>query len=97
VVARRLDSAHHLGDESDRRVVEHVPDLGREDARPGVERSLARRVADERPHDPQAMAGRALDLVALLGEQAVDGRADRPVAEESYGNVNRLHSCPRGA
>jgi hypothetical protein len=34
------------------------------------------------------VSGRALDLVALLGEQAVDSGAHRPVAEEGYGNVN---------
>jgi hypothetical protein len=28
------------------------------------------------------VAGRALDLVALLGEQAMDGGADGPIAEE---------------
>ena len=63
----------------------------------GVEAPLARRVADERPDDPEPVPRGSLDLVALLGEQAVDGRADRPVAEERYGDVNRLHSRPRGA
>ena len=97
MVAGRLDPAHHLRHETDRRVVEHVANVGREHARAGVEPALARGVADERPDDPEPMARGSLDLVALLGEQAVDGSADRPVAEERYGNVNRLHSRPRGA
>ena len=97
MVAGRLDPAHHLRHETDRRVVEHVANIGREHARACVEPALAGEVADERPDDPEPVARGSLDLVALLGEQAVDGCADRPVAEERYGNVNRLHSRPRGA
>ena len=97
MVAGRLHPAHHLRHEADRRVVEHLADVGREHARAGVEPAPARRVADERTDDPEPMARGSLDLVALLGEQPMDGSADRSVAEERYGNVNRLHSRPRGA
>ena len=63
----------------------------------GLEPPLLLRVADERADDAQAVAGRSLDLLALLLEQAMDRGADRPVAEEGYGNVNGRHSRPRGA
>jgi hypothetical protein len=76
---------------------EHVRGVGREHAGAWIEGALARGVADRGPDDPEPVACGALDLVALLCEQAVDGRADGPVAEERYGNVNGLHSCPRVA
>ena len=59
--------------------------------------ALLRRVANERANDPEAVPGRSLDLLALLLEQAMHRRADGPVAEEGYGNVNGRHSCPRAA
>jgi hypothetical protein len=38
--------------------------------------------------DAQPVAGRALDLVAALGQHPVDRGADRSVTEESYAYVN---------
>ena len=94
---RRLEPAHHLGDEADRRVAEDVRGIGREDAWRRGERALLLGLPHERAHDPEPVAGRALDLVGLVRQQPVDGRPDGPVAEQCYGNVNRRHSCPRAA
>jgi hypothetical protein len=97
VGAGRLDAAHHLRDDRDRLVPEDVCRVGRQHSGGGLEPALLRRVADERADDAQAVPGRSLDLLTLLLEQAVDRGADRPVAEECYGNVNGRHSRPRGA
>ena len=80
--SRGLEPAHHLGDDADRRVVADLRGVGRQHARLRVEARSLVEVAHERPHDAQPVPGRALDVVGVLGEQPVDGRADRPVAEE---------------
>ena len=79
----RLEPAHHLGDDADRRVVAHGCELGRQDVGSRVEAALECRVADERAHDAQPVPGRALDVVRVLDEQPVDRGADRPVAEKA--------------
>ena len=48
-------------------------------------------IADERLHDPQPVAGRALDVVAALDQHAVDGGADGAVAEQRDGDVDGGH------
>ncbi len=88
VLAGRVDAAHHLGDDRDRRVVEHVGDVGREHVVRDREAARLVGVADERLDDAQPVAGRALDVVRLLDQQAVDRGADGAVAEQCYGNVN---------
>ena len=67
VAAGRLEPAHHLGHERDRVVAHDLGEVGREDAVGGREVALAAGVANERLHDAQPVAGRALDLVAALG------------------------------
>jgi len=70
-------------------VVEDRAEVGGEDAlRRGV-RAFAARVADERLNDPKPVARGALDLAAALPQQPVDRRADRAVAEEGDGDVDR--------
>ena len=88
VAARRLEPAHHLRDDVDRRVVADRREVGRQHAVGGRERPLLVRVANERANDAQPVAGRALDLVAALGEHAADRRADGAVAEECDADVN---------
>ena len=51
-----------------------------------------RGVANERAHDPQAEPGRPLDVFRVLGEEPVDGGADRPVAEEADADLDRRPS-----
>ena len=51
-------------------------------------------VADERLDDAQPVAGRALDVVRLLVQQAVDRGADGAVAEQCDRDVNRRHGPP---
>ena len=65
-----------------------VLDVGREHA--AVDREAARlvRSADERLHDAQPVAGRALDVVGLLVQQPVDRGADGAVAEQGDRDVN---------
>jgi hypothetical protein len=81
--AGRLDPAHHLRDDADRRIVAQLSELGRQNACARIEAALLRGVADERPHDAQPVAGRALDVVRVLDQQPVDRGADRPVSEEA--------------
>ena len=94
VLAGRLDAAHHLADDRDLRVVEDLADVRREHTRRSGEAPLLVGRADERLHEAQPVAGRALDVVGLLVQQAVDGGADRAVAEEGDGDVNRRHGPP---
>ena len=91
VAAGRLEAAHHLGDERDRAVVADLGEVRRDDAVGGREVAFAVGVADERLHDAQPVAGRALDLVAALREHAVDRGTDGAVAEQRDGNVDRSH------
>jgi len=88
VAAGGLDPAHHLGHERDRRVVADLGGIGRQHARLGREPALLPGVAHERPHDPQSVPRRPLDVARALAQQPVDRRADSPVAEQCYGNVN---------
>ena len=88
---RRLEPAHHLGDDGDRVVVADRGEVGRQHAVGRREGALPLRVADERAHEPEPVPGRALDVVAALVEQAVDRGADRPVAEQRYRDVDRAH------
>ena len=83
VVARRVDAAHHLRDDGDRRVVADRGEVGRQDAGAGAKPRSFAGVANERAHDAQPVAGRALDVLRVLGEEPVDSRADRSVAEEA--------------
>ncbi len=45
-------------------------------------------IANERANDAQPVAGRALDLVAALGQHAADRRADGAVSQEGNAYVN---------
>ena len=59
----------------------------------GSARSLAGSRTSART-TPEPVAGRALDVVGVLVEQPVDGRADGAVAQQGYGNVNcRRHAA----
>ena len=91
VAAGRLEATHHLGHERDRVVFEDLGEVRGEDAVRRVEAAVLAGVADERLHDPQPVAGRALDVVAALDEHAVDRGADGAVAEERDGNVDGGH------
>ncbi len=81
VASGRVDSAHHLGHDLDRRVVEDRPEVVGEHARLGRERPLLGGVAHEGPRDAQPMPGRALDLVCRILEQPMHGGADGAVSE----------------
>jgi hypothetical protein len=82
VLEGRLDSTHDFGDERDRWVMCDVLECGRQGDLAGRKSSLAFGIADERADDLEAVAGRALDVVAVLVQQAVDGGADRSVTEQ---------------
>ena len=88
VSACRIEPAHHLRDDaidgSSRTAAKSVvrtPSVGRE-------RPLLVRVANEGADDPQPVAGRPLDLVGALDEQAVDRGADGAVPEKGDADVN---------
>ena len=81
VAAGWLDSAHHLGDERDRVVLQDRPKVGREDSVAGRVVTLLVRVTDKRARDSQPVAGSPLDLVGALYQEPVDGRTDRAVTE----------------
>ena len=91
VAAGRLDPAHHLGDERDAIVLQDRPEIRRQDPVGRGEVALLLEVADERARHPQPVSRRALDLLAVLDEEAVDRCADGPVAEERDGDVDRWH------
>ena len=88
VAARRLQSAHHLRHNVDGGVVANRREVGRQDAVVGGKAPLLRGIANERANDAQPVAGRALDLVAALGQHAADRRADGAVSQESNAYVN---------
>ena len=82
IAERRLDAAHHLGHDLDRRVVADVLEaVGEQAGRRAL--ALARGVAHERAHDAHGPAGHALDDVRALAQQPVDRRADGAVAEQA--------------
>jgi hypothetical protein len=82
VADRRLDAAHDLGDDRDRRVVADVLEAAREQSRRRT-RALAPGIAHERAHDAHGTAGDALDDVCALAQQPVDRRADGAVSEQA--------------
>ena len=82
VPERRLDAAHDLGHDLDRRVVADVLEAIREQSRSGA-LALPRGVADECPHNPHGSARDTLDDVRALAQQAVDGGADGAVSEQA--------------
>jgi hypothetical protein len=57
-------------------------------------RTLLSGIADERLHHAQAVTGGPLDVVGRLGEETVDGCADRPVPEQGDVRVNRQVPAP---
>ncbi len=82
VAERRLDAAHDLGDDLDRRVVADLLEaVGQQPGRRAL--ALAARVAHERAHDAHRPAGDALDDVCALAQQPVDRRADGAVSEQA--------------
>ena len=83
VAARGLDPAHDFRDDTDRGVVPDRRRVGGQDAGLGAELAFLLDVAHEGAHDPQPMPGCALDVVRVLDEEPVDGRADGSVAEEA--------------
>ena len=91
VVARRLEPAHHLGDDRDLRVVADLGEVGRRRRRSVA--AIAFRVADERLHDSQPVPGRPLDVRRLLAQQPIDRGTDRPVPEQRNRNVYRRHAA----
>ena len=92
---RRIDAAHHLGDDGDRRVVRDLAEVrGEHPARRRVI-TLLPGVADQRLDDAQPVPGRALDVVRRVGEEPVDRRADGAIAEQRNRYVNRRHEPPR--
>ena len=88
VAGRRVESAHHLGDDLDRRVVADLGEVGGEDRAVGQPAARPLRVAHERLDDAQPVTGGTLDVVGILGQQPVHGRADGAVAEQGDGDVN---------
>jgi len=88
VSACRIQPAHHLRDDANRRVVPHGGEIGRDHAVDRRERPRLVGVAHECANDPQPVAGRPLDLFGALDEQAVDRSADRAVPEECDADVN---------
>ena len=69
VVARRVEAAHHLGDDADRGVVADLGEVGREHALGRLELALLVGVSYERADDPEPVSGRPLDVVGALGEE----------------------------
>jgi hypothetical protein len=94
VIARRLDSTHDLGDDGDCGVVSNRAEVAREHALGRHRRPLLADVPNERPDDPEAVPGRALDVVRALAQEPVDGRADRAVSEKTDRDVDRGHAPP---
>ena len=84
VAARRLDPAHHLGHDRDRRVVTDAREVGGEQA--GWALGAPGRVADEGCRHLHRLAGHPLDGAGALVEQAVHGGAHRAVSEKSDGD-----------
>ena len=82
VAERRLDAAHDLGHDLDRRVVADVLEAIGQQARRGA-LALAGGVAHERAHDAHGPARHALDDVGALAQQPVDRRADGAVSEQA--------------
>ena len=82
VPERRLDAAHDLGHDLDRRVVADVLEAIREQP---WRRALAHPagIAHERAHHAHGPAGDALDDVCALAQQPVDRRADGAVSEQA--------------
>jgi hypothetical protein len=95
VVAGRIEPAHHLRDDRDRVVLEDGRKVVGEHPARGWVFTLLSGVADERLDDAETVTGRPLDVGRGVGQQAVDRRADRPVAEQGDGNVNGRHEPPR--
>ena len=95
IVAGRLDAAHHLGDDRDRRVVEDLAKFVVSTPAAGVKSRSFSTSRTSALTTPQPVAGRALDVVGVLVQQKVDRRADGAVAEQRDGNVNRRHAPPR--
>ena len=88
VRACRLNAAHHLRHDGDARVVHNLGEVrGEHPTRKWVV-TLLPRIAHERLHDPQPVAGCALDVVRRLGEETVDCRADGAVPEQPDADVN---------
>ena len=72
VATRGVDTAHHLGDDRDRRVVGDLAKVGRKHATRVVQRwwviTLLSDVAHEGLDHPQAVTGGAFDVVRRFGE-----------------------------
>ena len=90
-VARRLDPAHHLRHDLDRRVVADRREVVRQNPRLRREAAFPGRVPNERTRDPQPVTRRALDLVGALLEQPVHRRPDGAVPEQRDGDIDRRH------
>ena len=85
--ARRPYPAHDLRHDPDGGVVPNGGGVGREDAVLRREAALLGGVAHECTEHPQTVPGRALDVICALDEEAVNRRADRPVAEQADSDV----------
>jgi len=94
VCPRRVDPAHELGDDPDRRVVADRGEVGGQDTVGRRGRALLLRIADERAHDAKAEPGRPLDVLRVLDEETVDGGSDRPVAEEADADLDGVPRQP---
>ena len=81
VLAGRLDAAHDLGHDRDRRVVAEAREVGGQEPGGGV--GVPARIAHERRGDLDRAARDALDRRGAAVEEAMDGRTDGSVAEEA--------------
>ena len=72
IAAGRLDTAHDLRHDGDARIVEDLREARGEHPSRRRVITLLRDVLHERLHDPQPVAGRALDVICRFGEETID-------------------------
>ncbi len=94
ICARRLDAAHHLGDDRDRVVLDDRGEVGRQDTFRGRKAAVLLDVTHERLDHAEPVAGRPFDVICGFDEKPVDRRAHGAVPEQRDRNVNRRHAPP---
>ena len=95
VLAGRVEPAHHLRDDGDRRVVADRCEVRRQHAGLRREpRSLPASRTSARTTRSRCPVARSISSAAV-DEEAVDRGADGAVAEQRNRNVNRRHAPPR--
>ncbi len=84
--AGRLDAAHQLADDVDRRVVDDRAGVVREPVRGERQPSVTAGVTYRHPDDLEVHAGTPRDVVAVLVEEPDHGGAHGPAAEQPDAN-----------